>query len=94
MKNAHRFWLLAIFALAALFELTLLLSGRRILISERLVRPGEHFVTAEWGDLGKSAQASLACRYFTGRALKVQVFWYSGANIFGRDSCPFLAGDG
>jgi hypothetical protein len=29
------------------------------------------------GDLGRAAQASLVCKYFTGRNVIVKVFWYA-----------------
>ncbi len=62
----------------------------RILISERLVRPGDKYVVEGFGDLGANGQASLVCRYFTGRAVLPTVFWHSPNNIIGRDSCPFI----
>lgn len=92
MKSQLTFktWVLGVCALLVLFDLALLVTDSRILLSEQLVKPGEHFVVEDWGDLGKAAQAQLACRYFTGRAVKFNVFWYSASNVMGRDSCPFL----
>jgi hypothetical protein len=75
--------------LAAMF-LVLLLTGKRILVFERLVQPGETYVVQDWGDLGAGSTAALVCRYFTGRSIKTQVFWYSPNNIFGKDQCPFV----
>jgi hypothetical protein len=84
--------LAGIVLIALAMEFSLLLSGARILISERIVHPGQQFVVKGWGDLGKASQASLACRYFDGRALRFNVFWYSPSNVVGRDSCPFILG--
>lgn len=71
-------------------SLLLLLSGRRVLVSETKVQPGEVYVVDGYGNVGAAAQASLVCRYFTGRGIQATVFWYSLNNIFGRDSCPFI----
>ena len=71
----------------------LLLSGKRVLISEKKVSPGESYFVSEYGNLGESKQASLVCEYFTGRTLLTRVFWYSPNNILGRDQCPFLIGE-
>lgn len=84
----------AIVVALMLGELALLVTGRRLLIYEHRVEPGETYSVAEYGDLGKSSQASLYCRYFTGRDVLERVFWYSPNNMFGRDSCPFLASEG
>lgn len=71
--------------------LGLIATGSRLLVAERLVRPGETYVVGGWGDVGAAAQPSLVCTYFTGRSgLRTAVFWYSAANVMGRDSCPFL----
>lgn len=74
--------------LLLLAELTLLVSGERLLVSQTLVRPGESYAVANFGDVGKSAQASLVCRYFTGRSVTTNVLWYSSNNVMGRDECP------
>jgi hypothetical protein len=71
-------------------NLLLLIIDGRILVWETKVRPGEHYVVQEHGDLGKSGQASLACRYWTGRSVTTTVLWYSSNNILGRDQCPFF----
>jgi hypothetical protein len=74
--------------------LALLVLDLRVLIGESKVEPGKTFVVAGHGDLGKAQQATLVCRYFTGRSIKTQVFWYSANNMFGKDQCPFvLRGD-
>ena len=81
--------------LAAIFGcVTLLLSGKRVLVSETKVTPGEHFVVPDHGDLGSNKQASLVCRYFTGRSILTTVFWFSSNNIMGRDQCPFIDSEG
>lgn len=78
--------------IAALFviSLTLLLTGYRVLIWETKVEPGQAYSVEGWGELGSNTQASLVCRYFTGRGVVSNVMWYSPNNIMGRDSCPFL----
>lgn len=70
--------------------LLLLIFDLRVLIFEKRVHPGQNFVVAEWGDIGKAEQAQLVCRYFTGRSIKTRVFWYSPNNIMGRDQCAFI----
>jgi hypothetical protein len=77
-------------AIAVLFCATLLFSGSRILVYEVKVNPGDYYVVADYGDLGKSDQGSLVCRYFTGRSILTRVFWYSSDNGFGKDQCPFI----
>jgi hypothetical protein len=71
--------------------LVLLLTGNRVLIWETKVEPGQSFIVEGWGDLGSNKQASLVCRYFTGRGVVSDVMWFSPNNILGRDSCPFLS---
>lgn len=76
-------------ALATLIAVLLILD-LRILISETKVQPGQHFVAEGHGDLWRNEQASLVCRYFTGRSVKVRVLWYDPGNVLGRDQCPFV----
>lgn len=73
--------------------LLLLVTGNRVLVSEKRVEPGETYVVPEWGDLGKESHAQLVCRYFTGRSFSTNVLWYSPNNIIGRDQCPFLVSE-
>jgi hypothetical protein len=80
----------AFLLLAVAGEIGLLVSGYRVLMKETLVRPGEYYLVEGYDNLGDANQASLACRYFTGRAFMTIVFWYSESNVLGRDSCPFL----
>jgi hypothetical protein len=75
----------------SLLWIAILATDTRVLISERLVRPGEHYVTEDYGDLGGREGSSLVCQYFNGRRVLTHVFWYASNNIFGRDSCRFLA---
>lgn len=77
-------------ASAAVVSLGLLISGKRILVHERRVNPGELYVVPEHGNLGEAGQASLVCRYFTGRGIITTVFWYSSNNLLGKDQCPFV----
>ena len=73
-----------------LLWLFLLVTDRGLLLSEKKVEPGESYIVDDYGDLGKSSQGSFVCRYFNGRKIVTDVYWYSPNNIFGRDSCPFL----
>lgn len=73
--------------------LVLLVFDLRVLVSETKVNPGDAFVTADYGDVGKAAQSSLVCRYFTGRSIVTRVVWYSPNNILGRDQCEFVVRD-
>jgi hypothetical protein len=68
----------------------LLISGNRVLLSETKVEPGQNYVLSEWGNLGEAEQTSLVCKYFTGRSVKISVYWYSPNNILGKDQCPFI----
>lgn len=56
--------------------LVLLVTGSRVLISERRT--------------DSPTEALLSCTYFTGRGVTENVFAYSSNNVFGRDSCPFI----
>ncbi|BAL23503.1 hypothetical protein [Azoarcus sp. KH32C] len=87
MKNVA----VAVISIAGLVCLTLLVSGTRVLVWETKVNPGEVYVVEEHGDLGGSKQATLVCRYFTGRSIRTSVLWYSSNNIMGKDQCPFTA---
>jgi hypothetical protein len=73
-----------------LANLVLLITGRRVLMHERRVDPGDHYTVTEYGDLGKSEQSSLVCRYWTGRSVTTNVVWFSPNNMMGRDQCPFV----
>jgi hypothetical protein len=84
-------FLVAAAAVMVTLVLALLLSDRRVLVYEHKVNPGEVYVVAEHGNLGEEKNASLHCRYFTGRAVVESVFWYSPNNLLGKDSCPFIA---
>lgn len=72
-----------------LANLALLISDYRVLINERIVRPGQHLVVGEWGDLGKNGASSIVCTYWTGRSVTPIVWWYGGG-FMSKDSCPFL----
>ncbi|WP_300115562.1 hypothetical protein [Sphingobium sp.] len=82
---------IGVVAVLGIGEASLLFSGRRIAVSETLVQPGQTYPVAGFGDVGKQAQASLVCRYFTGRGIATNVLWYSSTNQMGRDECPFIA---
>lgn len=85
MKKA--LFLIVIGVLAA--SAALLITGKRILLSETEVKPGDSYFVPDYGNLGESTSASLVCKYFTGRSVLTRVFWYSPNNIVGKDECPF-----
>lgn len=80
-----------LFIAVALTLAALLISGQRVLVFEHIAKPGETYVVQEHGDLGDNKQASLHCRYFTGRSFVDTVYWYAPNNMWGKDSCPFTA---
>lgn len=77
-----------------LISATLLVLGKRVLVFETKVSPGERYVVPVYGNLGEAQQPSLVCRYFTGRSILISVFWYSSENILGKDQCPFITSEG
>lgn len=77
--------------MAALASVGLLLSGKRVLVYEHRVNPGETYDVPDHGNLGESKQATLVCRYFAGRSILTTVLWYSPNNVLGRDQCPFVS---
>ncbi len=90
----HVSWAISLLLfVAALVCVLLLASGNRLLIYEHKVNPGEEYVVFEHGDLGAAQQASLVCRYFTGRSVLTSVFWYSPDNLMGKDQCPFITSE-
>lgn len=89
-SGIRRIVVVAVGCLIGLEFLTLFL-GMRVLVSETKVAPGQQYIVDGWGDVGKAQQASLVCRYFTGRSIKPNVLWYSPNNVLGADECPFIA---
>ena len=83
----------AVVTAALLAVLALLVSGKRVLVYEVRVNPGEHYVVPEHGDLGASSHATLVCHYFTGRSVVLSVFWHSSNNLMGKDQCPFITNE-
>ena len=73
-------------AVAAVF---LVATNQRMLVWETKATPGDTYVVEGHGDLGKSQQPSLVCRYFTGFDVVTKVVPYQPAA--GNGSCPFLA---
>ncbi|WP_460565411.1 hypothetical protein [Hydrogenophaga aquatica] len=67
--------------------------GLRVLVSERLVIPGQSYIVEDYGDLGAGQGESLVCRYFTGRKIVTRVYHFASNNMFGKDECPFLNRD-
>ena len=93
MQHQRQFRLrpfLIVVAIVLATDLCLLITDTRILVRETRTEPGQEFFVEGYGNLGNSSQAKLVCRYFTGRRILTSVYFYSSANIFGRDSCPFL----
>ena len=70
--------------------LTPLLTGYKPMVSQRLISPGQTYVTEEFGDLGANSRGSLVCTYFTGRRFVQRVYWHSPENLFGKANCPLL----
>lgn len=87
MQPGRKVGLIAAAIALAVADLYLLIAGNRVLISERVVQPGQHVVVGQWGDLAENQQASLVCTYWTGRGIIPTVFWYG---MPGKDSCPFI----
>jgi hypothetical protein len=81
--------IVAIAAIVIVADIALLLSGYRILINERIVRPGERYIAGQWEDVGKNQAPSIVCWYWTGRSMKPIVWWY-GNGFMSKDECPFL----
>ena len=75
---------------AVIAVIALLVTDSKVMLSETLAIPGQHYVVEEYGDLGRHRQPTLHCGYFTGRKIINRVFWYSPNKQYGRDSCPFL----
>jgi hypothetical protein len=73
-------------AIAAVF---LVATNQRMLVWETKVTPGDTYVVEGHGDLGKSKQPSLVCRYFTGVDVITKVIAYQPSA--GSTGCPFLA---
>jgi hypothetical protein len=90
MMSARRFAIGLVVGLLAA-DVLLIVSGRRLLISERRIHAGENVEVQGYGNM-KNTQDSLACTYFTGRSTVVRMFWYSANNMFGRDECPVILG--
>lgn len=68
----------------------LLVSGRGILVAELKVEPGERVNVEGYGDISSASQATLVCRYFSGRSVLPKVYWYSPNGYLGKPQCPFL----
>jgi hypothetical protein len=83
----RRFVILA--AAAAIAAVFLVATNQRMLVWETKVTPGDSYVVEGHGDLGKSKQPSLVCRYFTGVDVVTKVIPYRPSS--GQGSCPFLA---
>ncbi len=73
--------------------LTPVLTGYKPVVSQRLISPGQTYVTEELGDLGANSRGSLVCTYFTGRRFVKRVYWHSRENLFGKSNCPVILED-
>jgi hypothetical protein len=82
--------LVMVLAVLALADVALVASGRWILVGEARVSPGQTYVVGDHGNLGRNEQASLVCRYFTGRRVLTKVYWYSADTLMAKAKCPFL----
>lgn len=80
-------WLVLVAVVA--LELSILVSGYRVLVWEQHPSDDAQVSGPDYGQLGSEA---LVCRYFNGRGIVLRVFWYSSNNMMGRDACPFLLG--
>jgi hypothetical protein len=81
---------LVILAVAAAIAAVFLVStNQRLLLWETKVTPGDTYVVEGHGDLGKSKQPSLVCRYFTGVDVVTKVMAYQPSS--GQHGCPILA---
>ena len=78
------------FSTLLLTNALLLLGGRQILVGEEKVEIGQHRIVEDWGDLALNEQATLVCSYLTGQGIKRHIYWYSGDNRAGRNTCPFV----
>ena len=83
---------LALIVIVGLLEGYLLWSGNRVLIAETLIRTGQTYDSDKLGTISSSGQATLICKFFTGRGTVERAYWYSPNGMFGRDSCPFITG--
>ena len=85
--------LMTTFVVVLLVSLILLLSGRRVLVWEVKVNPGDHYVVPEYGNLGAAYNARLVCRYYTGRSILTSVYEYSPNEVLGKAQCPFIVAE-
>ena len=83
--------LVMILAVLALADVALLVSGRCILLGETKVSPRQTYVVGVHGGVGRNEQASLVCRYFTGRTVLTKVYWYPTDTVMGQARCPYFA---
>lgn len=89
LRTAARFVALAL-GVVVVLDLLLMASGYRLLLKERMVQPGEHYVAGEWGDIGTFPKTVLVCWYWTGRKLKPSAAWY-GVGGQELDECPLFS---
>jgi hypothetical protein len=83
-------WMIRGFLTVACLEILVLITGTRVLTSERRIEPGEHFEVPGFGNVGAAKQATLVCRYFNGRMVRPNVYWYSPNDMMGKSTCPVI----
>ncbi len=86
--------LLVLVVLAVAAGVFLVMTDQRLLLWQTRVIPGETYEVAGYGDLGKSKQASLVCRYYTGLGIATTVEAYTPGGPPAGDGCPFLVKNG
>jgi len=72
-----------IFVVLVLLDLVILISGRRVLVSEKLVRAGEVYTDSDGERVRGDVNGDYVCRYFTGRNVITHV-------DYEHDQCPFV----
>jgi len=82
--------LFVVLVLAAVAGVFLVTTDQRLLLWQTKVIPGETYEVAGYGDLGKSRQPSLVCRYFTGLGIETTVEAYAPGGPPAGDFCAFL----
>ena len=88
MRTLSSFMILILMAVIAL-----LITDSKVLFTETKIQPGMYHFVEDFGNLGRHQQATLHCKYFTGRKTVHRVYWYSPNKAYGRDSCPALLTD-
>lgn len=67
-----------IMLIGALFYIAMLATDTEVLLDEAIVKNA--------GD----TQETLVCKYFNGRKVLTETYWYAPNDLFGRSSCSFI----